>query len=88
MTKTICLSMIIQNNSDIIIETLNNLFKYIDFEYWTIRDMFSTDNTRELILDFFKKKNIPGELITTLWKNRVISKTAILDIAYNKSVKL
>ena len=52
--KTICLNMIVKNESHIIIETLKNLCSYIDFSYWVISDTGSTDNTKELIIDFFK----------------------------------
>ena len=42
--KSICLNMIVKNESHIIIETLKNLCSYIDFGYWVISDTGSTDN--------------------------------------------
>jgi len=55
--------MIVKNEAHIIVETLNNLCSYINFEYWVISDTGSTDNTKNLIQDFFSERKIPGELI-------------------------
>ena len=60
MANSICLNMIVKNESSIIETTLKNLCKYIKFTYWVICDTGSTDNTPEIILNFFKNKNIPG----------------------------
>ena len=49
------LSMIVKNESHIILECLNSLYKEID--YWVIVDTGSTDNTKEIITNFFKEKN-------------------------------
>ena len=48
--------MIVKNESKIIIKTLENLLSYIKFNYWVISDTGSTDNTKELIINFFKEK--------------------------------
>ena len=58
---TICLCMIVKNESHIITETLESIYKYID--YYVINDTGSTDNTIQIINDFFNEKNIPGEVI-------------------------
>ena len=55
---TICLNMIVKNESHIIIDTLKNLCSYIDFSYWVISDTGSTDNTKELIIEFFNDLQI------------------------------
>jgi glycosyltransferase involved in cell wall biosynthesis len=81
--KTICLNMIVKNEAHIILETLNNLVKYID--YWVISDTGSTDGTQELIKKFFADANIPGELIEHEWKNFGHNRTMALECAYNKS---
>lgn len=60
---SVCLNMIVKNEAHIIVETLNNLCSYINFEYWVISDTGSTDNTKNLIQDFFSERKIPGELI-------------------------
>lgn len=59
--STVCLCMIVKNESHIIEETLNSVYKYID--YYVINDTGSTDNTKELIKKFFDSKNIKGEII-------------------------
>jgi GR25 family glycosyltransferase involved in LPS biosynthesis len=83
--KTVCLCMIVKNESQVIKDTLENLCEKIAFSYWTISDTGSTDDTREIITDFFKSKNIPGELVEHEWKDFGYNRTKALEIAYNKS---
>ena len=83
--KTICLNMIVKNESHIIIETLRNLCSYIDFSYWVISDTGSTDNTKELIIAFFKDKGVPGELVEHEWVDFASNRTMALECAFNKS---
>ena len=85
MKKTICLNMIVKNESHVIVKTLNNLCDKINFSYWVICDTGSTDNTKELITDFFKEKNIPGELVEHEWKDFGHNRTVALESAYNKT---
>ena len=85
MSKTICLNMIVKNESHIIIKTLKNLTDKINFSYWVIGDNGSTDNTKELIKDFFNEKNIPGELYEDKWVDFGYNRTKALEKAYNKS---
>ena len=85
MTLTFCLSMIVKDESHIILRTLNNLIKYINFDYWVISDTGSSDNTKELIKDFFKDKNIPGELTEVPWKDFGYNRSVVLQQAYNKT---
>jgi GR25 family glycosyltransferase involved in LPS biosynthesis len=84
-SKTICLNMIVKNESHIIVKTLENLCSNINFAYWVIVDTGSTDNTCELITDFFKQKDIPGELHSTEWKDFAYNRTDALNKAYNKT---
>ena len=42
--KTICLNMIVKNESKIIRETLVNICKYIKLDYWVISDTGSSDD--------------------------------------------
>ena len=54
----ICL--IVKNEGGIIMETLESICKYVN--YYVINDTGSTDNTVEIITNFFDKKGIPGEI--------------------------
>jgi hypothetical protein len=83
--KTICLNMIVKNESHIIVETLKHLLSYMTFDYWVISDTGSTDNTRELIKDFFKEHGIPGELDETPWKDFGYNRTVAFERAYKKT---
>jgi hypothetical protein len=77
--------MIVKNEAHIIKKTLNNITKYINFDYWVICDTGSTDTTKEDIKTFFDKKGIPGELIETPWKDFGYNRTQALIHAYKKS---
>jgi len=85
MEYTICLNMIVKNESAIIVTTLTNILEKIKIDYWVISDTGSDDNTKELIINFFKEKNIPGKLIDTKWKNFGYNRTIALEAAYNKT---
>lgn len=76
----ICLNMIVKDESHIIEETLSNILKYIS--YWVISDTGSTDNTKEIIINFFKKHNIPGNLVEHKWKDFGSNRTYALKAAY------
>jgi glycosyltransferase involved in cell wall biosynthesis len=67
--KTICLNMIVKNEAHIITETFDNILKYIPLTYWVISDTGSTDGTQEVIKDYFKSKNIGGELFQDEWRD-------------------
>lgn len=82
---TVCLNMIVKNESHIIVSTLENLCSKIDFSYWVISDTGSTDNTKELIIEFFKKKGIKGDLVEHKWKDFGYNRSMALISAYNKS---
>jgi glycosyltransferase involved in cell wall biosynthesis len=84
-TATICLNMIVKNESHIIEKTLSNLCDKITFSYWVICDTGSTDNTPELIKNFFKNKNIPGQLFYDKWVNFAHNRTIALEKAFNKT---
>jgi len=82
---TICLNMIVKNESHIIVDTLNKLISKIHIDYWVICDTGSTDNTKELILDFFDKNKIQGELYVDEWVNFGHNRTLALENAYDKT---
>ena len=84
-TPTICLNMIVKNESHIIQNTLEKLCDKIKFDYWVICDTGSTDNTPQIIIDFFKKKSIKGELFYDEWVNFAYNRTLALKRAYKKT---
>jgi GR25 family glycosyltransferase involved in LPS biosynthesis len=77
--------MIVKNESHVIENTLKMLTECIDFSYWVISDTGSTDNTKEIIKDFFKIKGISGELVEHSWRDFGTNRTYALECAYNKS---
>jgi FkbM family methyltransferase len=77
--------MIVKNEAHVIASTLENLCHYIHFDYWVIVDTGSTDNTKQIIYDFFKDKNIKGELHETEWKNFGFNRSDALSKAFNKT---
>ena len=81
----LCLNMIVKNESHIIRDTLEKLLKKIKFDYWVISDTGSTDNTKEIILDFFKEVNICGEIFDDEWKGFGHNRTKALEHAFKKS---
>uniref|UniRef100_A0A6C0I4Z7 Glycosyltransferase 2-like domain-containing protein n=1 Tax=viral metagenome TaxID=1070528 RepID=A0A6C0I4Z7_9ZZZZ len=59
MQLTVCLNMIVKNESHIIRRTLDMLITKIRFDYWVICDTGSTDSTREPLnenMEELKKK--------------------------------
>lgn len=85
MSQTLCLNMIVKNESHIIVQTLTNICTHLKINYWVICDTGSDDNTKELIIDFFKERNINGELLTHQWKDFGHNRTLALSRAYNKT---
>jgi glycosyltransferase involved in cell wall biosynthesis len=83
--STLCLNMIVKNESHILATTLAHLCEHFTFSYWVICDTGSTDGTQEIIRDFFKQKGIPGELTEESWRDFGYNRTVALNQAYNKS---
>lgn len=83
--QTICLNMIVKDEECVILNTLDNLCKNVQFDYWVICDTGSSDNTKQLIIDYFSHKNIPGELIEHTWKNFGYNRNLALKAAFHKS---
>jgi len=77
--------MIVKNEAHLIAETLAHLLTYITFDYWVISDTGSTDATREIIKDFFKSRNIPGELVEHAWQDFGYNRSKAFEAAYNKT---
>jgi glycosyltransferase involved in cell wall biosynthesis len=65
MKYQVGLSMIVKDEHHVIERLLKSVADHIN--YWVIVDTGSTDGTQEIITNFFKERNIPGELIQTEW---------------------
>ena len=83
MLPKLALCMIVKNESHIILECLNSVYKYID--YWVICDTGSTDGTQEIIKKFFEEKGIPGELHEHEWKGFGHNRTLAFDTCKGKA---
>ena len=83
--QTICLNMIVKNESHIIETTLVNILENVKIDYWVISDTGSTDNTVDIITSFFEKRNIPGEIFHDEWRDFGYNRTKALEHAYNKT---
>ena len=72
----LCLNMIVKNESKIIKRLFDCVLPIIDS--YCICDTGSSDNTVSIITDYFKSKQIPGEVFTVPFK----------DFGYNRTVAL
>ena len=61
----ICLNAMVGNEAKTITRMLESVAPHID--YWVIQCNGKEDNTKEIIEDFFKEKNIPGFTYETDW---------------------
>jgi tetratricopeptide (TPR) repeat protein len=75
--------MIVKNEEKIIKRCLQSVKEHID--YWVILDTGSTDNTKQMIRDFFNEHNIPGELYDSKWVNFGHNRTEAIQKAINKA---
>jgi len=64
---TLCLNMIVKNESKIIYRLFDSVASIIDS--YCICDTGSTDDTIKIIEEYFESKNIPGKVITEPFKN-------------------
>lgn len=81
--KTICLNMIVKNESTIMARALSSVLPLID--YWVIVDTGSTDGTQQVIQEYMKEKGIPGELYERPWKNFAHNRNEALALAKGKA---
>jgi GR25 family glycosyltransferase involved in LPS biosynthesis len=83
--QTICLNMIVKDESHIIEKTFDNLLSHISFDYWVICDTGSSDGTQYLIKKYFASKGIAGELVQHEWRDFGYNRTEALKAAHKKS---
>jgi tetratricopeptide (TPR) repeat protein len=74
---TLCLNMIVKNESKIITRLLDSVISIIDC--YCICDTGSTDNTKEIITEYFEGKNISGKVVTEPFKNFCHNRTFALQ---------
>ncbi len=77
----LCLNMIVKNESKIITRLFDSLIGIID--YYCICDTGSTDNTVQLISEYFRNHNIPGRVIHEPFKNFEHNRTFALQACDN-----
>ncbi|HEY2809979.1 MAG TPA: glycosyltransferase [Rhabdochlamydiaceae bacterium] len=78
--QTICLNMIVKNESKVIKRCLDSVKSMID--YWVIVDTGSSDGTQKIIKK--ELKNIPGELYECPWKNFGENRSQAFNLAKGK----
>jgi tetratricopeptide (TPR) repeat protein len=66
-TPTLCLNMIVKNESKIITRMFDSILSIIDC--YCICDTGSTDNTIEIIQEYFSKRGVPGKVVVEPFKN-------------------
>lgn len=79
--KTICVNMIVKNESEVIRQCLSSVKSIAD--YWVIVDTGSTDGTQEMIKNFMK--DTPGELHERPWVNFAHNRNEALQLAKGKA---
>jgi tetratricopeptide (TPR) repeat protein len=80
---TLCLNMIVKNESKIITRFFDSVISIIDS--FCICDTGSTDDTIKIITDYFKKKNIPGKVVCEPFKNFCHNRNFALQSCLNMS---
>lgn len=80
---TLCLVMIVKNESKVIKRCIDSVKDYID--YWVIVDTGSTDGTQEMIKSIMDGYNIPGELHERPWVDFGHNRTESLQYSKGKT---
>ena len=73
MVNRICLTMIVRDEATIITKCFDSVVEYLD--YWCICDTGSTDGTQQVVQEYFRQRDIPGELHECEWR----------DFGYNRT---
>lgn len=75
--------MIVRDEASNIEQCLSSVAPYID--YYVICDTGSKDNTKEIIKNFFEKRNIKGEILDHEWVDFGHNRSLALQACYNKT---
>ena len=78
--RTVCLNMIVRDESAVIQRCLASVGSLID--YWVIVDTGSTDGTQSIVREFLKE--VPGELYERPWINFAHNRNEALSLAKNR----
>ncbi len=81
--KSLCLNMIVKNESKILLRCLESVVKYLT--YYVICDTGSTDGTQKMIKAFFDQHKIPGEILEIPWVNFGYNRNKALERAKGKA---
>ncbi len=76
---TVCLNMIVRNESHVIRELFDSIAPFITT--WVIVDTGSDDGTQELIRSYFAERGIPGVLHERPWCNFGANRTEAFQLA-------
>ena len=77
------LAMIVKNEAPNIERCLASCAPFID--YYVICDTGSTDNTKEIIKNFFDSKGIPGEIHDHEWSDFGTNRSKALELCHGKT---
>lgn len=80
---SICLVMIVKNESKVIKRCIDSVKDFID--YWVIVDTGSTDGTQKIIQDIMEEYDIPGELYERPWVDFGHNRTESLNYSKGKA---
>ena len=80
---TLCLNMIVKNESRIITRLFDSISSIIDC--YCICDTGSTDDTIQIITDYFNNKNIPGKVVCEPFKNFCYNRNFALNACLGMS---
>lgn len=81
MSPTLCLNMIVKNESNIIERLLSSVVDIIDC--YCICDTGSDDNTIQLIKNFFEKNNKPGKIVEKPFINFCVNRNYAIQQSIN-----
>ena len=81
---SLCLNMIVKNESHIIEQTLENICCYFPLTYWVISDTGSSDDTIAIIENFFENKGINGHIHQEPWRDFSHNRNAALKECVGK----
>ncbi len=79
---SVCLVMIVKNESEVIRRCIESVKDYID--YWVICDTGSTDDTKKIIQETMDEFGIKGELHDSEWIDYGTNRTESLKLSYGK----